>query len=106
MTMTFYDLEGMPFSMDDHAKLMECTKNKVIEQTTLHDGKWISTVWLGIDHNIGGPPHIFETMVFPKKGEWGELDCNRYSTKEAAIKGHKDMVEKWRNVEEVNYDQA
>ena len=41
-----------------------------------------------------------ETMVFPcdKKGRvtrWGELDVDRYSDEDKAIKGHEKMVTKW-----------
>jgi hypothetical protein len=59
---------------------------------------FISTVFLGIDHNFSGdgPPLVFETMVF-KHGEWSELDMKRYSTWDEAETGHKEMVEKWRN---------
>ena len=52
----------------------------------------ISTVFLGIDHNIGGDvPLLFETMVFG-----GELDQeqNRYTTWWEAITGHKTMVKR------------
>lgn len=33
---------------------------------------WVSTVFLGLDHNWSqkGPPHIFETMVFKKWPRW------------------------------------
>lgn len=51
----------------------------------------VSTVWLGLDHNwwAGGPPLIFETMIFggPLDGElW------RYSTPEQARAGHRRVV--------------
>jgi len=44
---------------------------------------------------------IFETMVFPKHGDWGELDCMRYSTEAEALAGHADMVAKWELTDEV-----
>lgn len=47
---------------------------------------WISTVWLGLNHNFfDGPPLIFETMIFG-----GNLDQEmwRYSTVEEARAGH------------------
>jgi hypothetical protein len=72
-------------------------KYKIIKQTKLSNKKWVSTVWLGLDysHDNSGLPLIFETMVFPKKGDWSDLDCERYSTEEEAIKGHENMVKKW-----------
>ena len=54
---------------------------------------WISTVWLGLDHNLwsGGPPLIYETMVFPG-GTYRELYCERYATEEQARAGHERAV--------------
>jgi len=52
----------------------------------------VSTVFLGLNHNFGiGPPMLFETMVFG-----GDLDgeMERYSTKEEAVDGHKNFVER------------
>lgn len=77
-------------------KLIDC-KYKIIKQTELPNKKWVSTVWLGLDHNYkaSGEPLIFETMVFPKKGDYGDLDCERYSTEDQAKKGHEIMCKKW-----------
>ena len=50
--------------------MKENQANKVIARTEIN-GKLVSTVFLGIDHNFSGDnPHIFETMVFHK----GKLD--------------------------------
>ena len=69
---------------------------KVVKQETLKNGKWVSTIWLGINHQFGlGKPLIFETMVFPEEGKFGSLDCQRYFTEEEAIKGHEEMVKKY-----------
>jgi hypothetical protein len=39
---------------------------------------WISTVFLGIDHNfLGGPPLLFETMTF--LGDDFEVERNRHN---------------------------
>ncbi len=50
--------------------------------------KWVSTVFLGIDHNYrdDGPPLLFETMVF--EDDHGG-DMWRYSTWDEAMEGHK-----------------
>jgi hypothetical protein len=71
---------------------------KRVAETTLPDGKWVSTVWVGMDHSFGdeGPPLIFETMVFPTALTLGDLDCERYSTEAEALAGHEAMVAKWR----------
>ena len=52
----------------------------------------VSTVFLGIDHNWGGgPPLLFETMVFGGKFD---QEQERYATWKQAEEGHKKMVEK------------
>lgn len=68
------------------------TSDRVVAKTELLDGSaTVSTVFLGLDHQFldGGPPHIFETMVFG-----GELDSeqDRYSTWAEAEAGHDEMV--------------
>ena len=46
----------------------------------------VSTVFLGLDHGIGDPPILFETMIF---GGDHDNDQWRYSTWEEAVQGHK-----------------
>ena len=92
----FYDRQGNPLGIHQWGSLLKKEEIQRVRETTLSDGKWISTVWLGLDHNFGpGPPLIFETMVFTKDGEGRTLDCERYSTEQEAIAGHEAMVEKW-----------
>lgn len=84
-------------------------------RTVLPDGKWVSTVLLNpIAHMLdlgylittfhpdstrpgqkvnNGKP--YETMVFPARGNWTEIDAARYDTEEEARAGHQVMVEKW-----------
>lgn len=94
--MTYYDRQGKSISMKEWCTLLEDAKYKILARTNLPDGRWVSTVWLGLDHRFEeGTPLIFETMVFPKDS-WAELDCNRYSSEEAALAGHEAMVGKWR----------
>lgn len=72
-------------------------EDRIVKQQTLKNGNWVSTVFLGLDHNFSGigKPILFETMVFSSKelGE-GSDDTNRYETWEEAEKGHKTMVKK------------
>src|SRR5215469_9801499 len=62
---------------------------------------WISTVFLGIDHNYGdGPPVLWETMAFKKTNtapdKRREVDCDRCSGNwEQAEAMHQRMVSKW-----------
>ena len=57
------------------------------------DGKRISTVFLGMDHNLYGEgrPLIFETMVFDENGH--EMYTNRYSLWEESLNGHEKAKE-------------
>lgn len=91
----YYDRQGNPLpDMLDWAKRVEDKKNKVVKQESVGD-YWVSTVWLGLNHQFGnGPPLIFETMVF--RGNWSDLYCERYSTEEQAMKGHIEIVRKLR----------
>lgn len=51
---------------------------------------FISTVFLGIDHNylFEGPPILFETMVF---GGVLDQEQRRYATRSEAYAGHQEM---------------
>ena len=54
-------------------------------------GVFVSTVFLGINHQFGeGLPLLFETMVF------GENMMERYSTWDEAVNGHERMCQKVR----------
>ncbi len=53
----------------------------------------VSTIWLGLNHNyFGGEPLLFETMIF--KGHMESMGyCNRYSTWDEALEGHKKAIQ-------------
>ena len=88
----YYDRAGRKIDLNQWAA--DFANNRVAE-TTLADGKWVSTVYLGLDHSFGkGLPLIFETMVFSPGRE--ELDQERYSTESEAVDGHARMVAKWK----------
>lgn len=70
-----------------------------VAETTVGAGAcWVSTVFLGLDHNFGsGEPLLFETMAFlldddgaPHLGEPTRL--RRYSSWADAELGHADLV--------------
>lgn len=100
----WYDKQGNKIpELLEWAKLFEDREYKIVQQDTTADGKYfVSTVWLGLNHewDENKPPLIFETMVFgaKKKGDrlGRDVDQVRYSTLEQAIKGHAEMMNKWR----------
>jgi hypothetical protein len=92
----YYDRQGNRMTLRQWARSFEKRPDRRVAETTLPDGTWISTVWLGLDHSFGsGPPLIFETMVFPSQDDMRDQDCDRYSTEAEALDGHARMVEKW-----------
>jgi hypothetical protein len=87
----------IPANLIEWAEFFEDFNNRMVKQEMV-DGKWISTIFLGIDHNWsdaeGAELHIFETMVFDKKGRGGsEIYCDRYPTWDTALKGHEKAVQ-------------
>ncbi len=93
----YYNREGKLISFDQWGKLYQNPYYKIVKQEYTKVGFFVSTVWLGIDHNfdIGGKPIIFETMVFTPNKTTGDLDCERYSDEFEAFVGHEKMVKKW-----------
>lgn len=71
--------------------LEENPTDRIIKQETVANGKWVSTVFLGLDHSFSqeGAPILFETMIFPGKGKpLSEEYCDRYATYDEAVEGH------------------
>lgn len=98
----YYRRDGAPYEGDFEDVIMALCRDfsdpciQFVKQDTLPNGKFISTVWLGLDHGWGdGPPLIFESMVFASKGNFTALDMDRYSTESEALAGHKRLIEKW-----------
>jgi hypothetical protein len=65
--------------------------HRIVAQTG-NDNIWVSTVFLGINHNFfgEGPPILFETMIFG--GRMDEYQ-HRYHTYEEALAGHHMVCE-------------
>jgi hypothetical protein len=76
-------------------------EKRIVKQDEVK-GKWISTVFLGIDHNFGffdsenHNPLIFETMVFNSRKGGSEVYCKRYATWKESEKGHNEAIQ-WVN---------
>lgn len=53
----------------------------------------VSTVFLALDHAFhGGPPVLWETMIFGPDGHVLDEYQARYTSREAALRGHADAV--------------
>lgn len=100
MTTDTYSRDGEPMP-DDWFDASKYPRGKAKWSTEQRVGRTVvgettvSTVWLfGIDHNWGdGVPIIFETMVF---GGVHDQELRRYSSEEAAMRGHLAVVDRLR----------
>lgn len=69
------------------ARMFEQSSSRIVAKDDLPGGIHVSTVFLGIDHRYGcgGPPILFETMIFGGKHDQYQ---ERYCTWEDAESGH------------------
>ena len=91
-----YILDGTtPVVCNDPAKFSQwfnSDNNRRVAETTMGE-YWVSTVFLGFDHNFGGSiPVLFETMIFPSDILGAEYQ-ERYCTWDEAEEGHQRAVE-------------
>lgn len=90
----YYKLEGkVAVAVSDTMEWAKCFEadNRHVDLTEM-DNVYVSTVFLGINHQYGeGPPLLFETMVF---GGVLDQEQDRYSTWDEAVIGHKNTVER------------
>lgn len=101
----------------DAMEKLRRTKRNIVKQENVGQ-YWVSTVFLGLDHNFfrwreGGVPLLFETMVFEREDDeptyvsnifeklrfssdsgidWSDIECSRCSTWEQAEEQHKATV--------------
>jgi hypothetical protein len=102
--MNWYDRQGaVLFDFADIEQKLTDPSYKILKQEKVaHGKKWISTVWIGIDHNFSevGPPLIFETMVFNRTPHGicfgSPMAQLLYSTEEQAFCGHEVMKNVWK----------
>lgn len=98
----WYDRDGKELTQDEYGLLKYGTPEyrrvgltKVQDLANPAREYEVSTVWLGLNHaHFGGPPVIFESMVFTTD-QTDEMDgeCVRYCTEAEAEQGHKLIVE-------------
>ena len=97
-----YILHGKePVPCDDLFKWAEWLKSadRHVKEDEIN-GVRISTVFLGLDHNLArllgrGRPHLFETMIF---GGEHDMYCERSSTWDQAKINHDRVVKMVRNL--------
>jgi len=102
--MKFYDIDGNPISEATFIEQASDPASKIVKRTTVPTevGPFtVSTVALLIDHNWSGegPPVLWETLTFDQNSyaiEDDVLFMERYTSREAAEKGHEEHVERLR----------
>lgn len=79
------------------------TAERIVAQETIAQN-WISTIFLGIDHNFGdgGPPILWETMSFGAKLHQHQRRCA--GSKEQAEAMHEEMVKAVCEASGIPYD--
>jgi len=90
----YYAVNGRPMAMMEWARTFEHYRHIGDDYLRVRGTTYrVSTVWLGLDHSMfwGGPPLIFETMVFTSPARSTDL-MMRYSTLRQAQRGHVRMV--------------
>lgn len=97
---SYYDKSVNPIDFDAFAALKYDADGNVsayarIGLDRIDDSVEVSTVWLGLNHAFmpGGPPLIFETLIFGGRHD-GELQ--RYSTESEALAGHLHAINELR----------
>jgi hypothetical protein len=97
----WYDRAGAPISMDEWVRLLGNPEYKRVAEDTVGD-VWVSTIWLGLNHNWypSGVPLLFETMLW--RGTEIVRDPTRYHSEEAALAGHRAIVNELRQREREN----
>lgn len=96
------------YSLHEWGRWLEEAREKRVVAWTGNKTKWVSTIFLGLDHRYfgGGPPLLFESMAFSDEGRttnvFGRtervpesLDQQRYSSWDDAEIGHRAMVRKY-----------
>lgn len=93
-----YDMDGVQVSEERWSEIFH-SEDRIVARNDLEavdraGVKFpvnISTVWIGISWLTEEPPKIYETMVF-EQGQWNDLGCWRWATREEAIAGHQRLV--------------
>jgi len=100
----FYDLEGQEVSYEKWSEIFKSRDRFLARDVVPGSGLEVSTVWIGLEWLLevdeGKAPLIFETMVFEFDDEtYHDLGCWRWATREAALNGHRKIVDDIRSGE-------
>ena len=91
--MKFLDRDGNAITVEDFMEKMSDDEYRFLEVTMIEKGSEmcrVSTVWLGVDPEMGGAPvQLFETMIIGGSHAGFE---RRYATELEALSGHAEAI--------------
>lgn len=103
----YFRRDGTPYSGRFRDVVFEWSEDiqneelKTVKQTELPNGKFAITIWTGICQRVGvlhqheEPSLIFETIVFPSKNDFTELEIKLHGTEAEAVAGHDKLCKRW-----------
>lgn len=95
LTDRYFGPDGTAIDYDEWSRLFELrAQDTALEswwrrQTRLDDKVEVSTVWIGLVMSTGGPPLIWESMIF---GGNHDGDQWRYASRAEALDHHENIV--------------
>lgn len=94
----YYDKDGRNITLDQYCDLLESDPKYIFVKQEQVGEFFVSTVWLGVNHNFidDSLPLIFETIIF-KGEERSTTEIWRYATIEEAIENHDAAVSDLKN---------
>jgi len=85
-----FDKQGESIDNDEYLRLSADFEYRVVAQTKLYNGVYVSTIWLGLPHGFRGDrPLIFETLVTYEDSD--EEEIYRYTTESEALAHHNQL---------------
>ncbi|CAE6758446.1 hypothetical protein R75461_05602 [Paraburkholderia nemoris] len=97
MTNTYYLRDGTPTDVETWRGLQGDASYVQVEKTTLPNGRWISTIWLGVQHESVSDPgglELFESVVFDVDTQQPLVSVG-HATEEQAHAAHQRLVKEW-----------
>ncbi|GAC1427755.1 MAG: hypothetical protein NVSMB5_22570 [Candidatus Velthaea sp.] len=88
----YADREGKPIDLWAWSALQQNEAYCRVAEDTVGQ-TWVSTIWVGLNMNVGVRPLIFETMAFANDDGLPVGNMRRYATEAEALQGHKEMVD-------------
>lgn len=85
-----------PCTLNEWMEQFVKVKQRIVRQTNYNE-YFISTVWLGLDHQYSpdenASPLVFETMIFHRSNRGVDIYCDRYTTYQEALDGHEKALD-------------